>query len=146
MLPSGRGGVFDNEQILNALERHNELEHWVSIACQGPFKLGVMGACCYWLASTKDARAQNFIENLTKSYPELLMSDPVGVLRTRISEQKNRGGSAGQTNIIWMVFRGWRDHINAKVTKRFVLKYSVENFPWPGGAPYLRNNSQIIDA
>jgi hypothetical protein len=145
LLPNRSSLPLDNDQILNTLERHNELLHWISIVVRGPLRTGAVVACAYWLMSTKDARAEKFVHDLTTAAPDMHLSDPLNILREKIKNLKfyrhrRKSGQAEQIDVVWMIFRTWRAHINAQVTRRIVLNYSLEDFPWPGGAPYLEKS------
>jgi hypothetical protein len=135
-LPGWRKIGPDNEQIINCLERHDLIHHWVSTVVKGPFKSGIMAACCYWLISTKDTRAEDFVKNLVESYPSIKLTDPIYLLREKIEKVRGRG-LKGSTETVWLIFRTWQKFINEIPIKQIKLSYSVEKFPWPGGAPYL---------
>lgn len=143
LVPNWSQVNLSNPEILGTLDRHDGLYHWTQEVMRGPLKMGGVAACVYWLMRTGDDRAEGFVEKLISSRADLKITDPIYVVREKILHDSIRlsRNNKGRADLVWLIFKHWKDFINAVVPTRIAFqKFKVDAFPWPGGAPYINLN------
>jgi hypothetical protein len=146
LIPGWNAVTLSNAEILDVLERHDELYHWTTQVMRGPLKMGGVVACIYWLMATGDPRAEDYVSKLTGPAPDLHMSDPIARLREKIREESVylSRNNKGRADLLWLIFNQWKRLLAGKM--EYVIRkegFSLDRFPWPGGAPYLQQDLKL---
>jgi hypothetical protein len=146
IIPSWSPVSLSNAEVMDVLERHGDLYHWTAEVMRGPLKMGGVAACVYWLMATNDPRAQSYISDLIGPKADLHITDPIYLLREKILDNSVylSRNNKGRADLMGLIFHQWRHFTQGKIVHLVRLqKFSFDQFPWPGGAPYLQAEMKL---